>query len=679
MRHAFFVLLLFLSAVAFPAAGQSGEELEVLINDLRRMRNHSGQFLPSLQPIKRANLAREILMRDSTIALAHLVLGEQAERISILRRNFISIHGDFIFESNDSYSSHSDVSTGAHELGNMRDLVEKRYRFDVERLLSLGITTLAGSGRSEVAYYKAEGHLMRAYNYNRELQPIYESLARLLIASNQDKNLLPILHSFRTHFPENVAPYLYSGLVHYNLGKIEKSSYFFDIARSRMSDSLRAVFVNFSYMLSKRQKSLYKRNPELFSRRFWAANDVRMLTSTNERQLEHYARMTYAHLFFGNELGANYGWNTERGEVYIRYGAPKTYYQLRIDGTLMGNSRSAIWQYEDFHLVFSNTAFGEHPRYILFSPSAKTLSNPHVNAWANDYVLKAHAQFRKQPSVSTYEAPGQRSRIPFLVSSFTSNVGSVIYVPFGVRLTGKPQPGKCFDRSMQSGSFLIDEGYGIVGQDRDNIASLCSDRMSVFDEGAVWIGVHTLTAPPGSHKLSVEFATEGDISVGFEQIRLTVPDYSIDKLLLSDILLAYHIEEHYGEKPLETPGRILRNGLSITPAPWGVFDSEQPVYLYFEVYNLLPQAGRAHFEIRATLTTHEEDSLLENVIETIFGGGENASVAVEFEATGSTADDGQYLIMNASNQPPGEYVLLLRVRDEVSGQTATAKRIIVLE
>lgn len=679
------VLLFFFSLITIPAAGQSGEELESLVMDLRRMRNHLGRLLPTLQPVKRANLAQKILARDSTNALAHLELGEQAERIYISRRNFISINNESVVQNSKSKSNFIQFSSDPNDPQQMRDLIKWRFRFNIERLFSLGVNALGDGHRAGGAYYKAEGHLMRAYAYDPDLYSVYMPLMRLFIASNQYERLLPVLDKFRSHFPEDVEVYLYSGLVHYNLGDIKKTSYFFNIARSHMSDSLQAVFDDFSYMLSERQKDLYNRNRILFAQRFWAANDVRMLTFPNERRLEHYARMAYADLFFGIEMGADYGWDTERGEIYVRYGAPRQYYQLRAKGTLMDNSRSEIWEYEDFRLVFSNTAYGEHPDYILYSPSAKALSNPHVNPWANDYVIEAHEQFRKQPSVSTYDSPGQRSRIPFLVSSFSSKIGSKLYIPFGVRLVGKPPQSQCFDRSMEAGAFLIDRDYGIISQDRGNIATLCSDRISTFGEGAIWTGVHMLSATQGVYKLSVEFATEGDLSVGFERISLAVPDYTVDRLLLSDILLAYHIEEVYDDKlsspneAFDIPDRIHRHGLSIAPAPWGVFDREQPIYFYFEIYNLKLRNERTSYEVEAALTPHDENGMIENLFESIFGSDEEAGVAVQFEATGTAADDGQYLIMNASGQPPGEYVLLLRVKDKVSGRAAEAKRIIVLE
>ena len=49
--------------------------------------------------------------------------------------------------------------------------------------------------------------------------------------------------------------------------------------------------------------------------RFWAARDPLIVTPVNEREVEHLARATYAHLRFG-------GLSTDAGEIWVRYGAP---------------------------------------------------------------------------------------------------------------------------------------------------------------------------------------------------------------------------------------------------------------------------------------------------------------------------------------------------------------------
>ncbi len=78
-----------------------------------------------------------------------------------------------------------------------------------------------------------------------------------------------------------------------------------------------------------------------------------------------------------------------------------------------------------------------------------------------------------------------------------------------------------------------------------------------------------------------------------------------------------------------------------------LFATEQPIYFYFEVYNLARDADE--------------------------------ETAYEVEAALTPWDDGQYLILDAQGQPPGRYVLSLRVRDSVTGEWVEASREVFLE
>jgi hypothetical protein len=123
----------------------------------------------------------------------------------------------------------------------------------------------------------------------------------------------------------------------------------------------------------------------------------------------------------------------------------------------------------------------------------------------------------------------------------------------------------------------------------------------------------------------------------------------------------------------------LRNGLSILPAPWSVFGAEQPIYLYFEVYNLALDAnGTATYQVEAALAPKRQGSIIGNIFKGIFGGGEDG-VAVSTPIQVSGINDGQYLILDASNQEPGVYTLVLRITDQTTGDRLEREQDLFLE
>src|SRR5690606_31039977 len=56
-------------------------------------------------------------------------------------------------------------------------------------------------------------------------------------------------------------------------------------------------------------------------REFWDKRDPTPGTRRNERMEEYYYRVAYANRNYGR-FSTDNGWNTDRGEVYIRFGEP---------------------------------------------------------------------------------------------------------------------------------------------------------------------------------------------------------------------------------------------------------------------------------------------------------------------------------------------------------------------
>jgi hypothetical protein len=142
--------------------------------------------------------------------------------------------------------------------------------------------------------------------------------------------------------------------------------------------------------------------------------------------------------------------------------------------------------------------------------------------------------------------------------------------------------------------------------------------------------------------------------------------------------MAYSIEE-------ATPGaqvasnHLSRSRLDIEPAPWAVYSIDQPIYIYFEMYNLeRSPTGSTDVEIQVGLVPSDAPEGIAGFFNRLFGGDEEG-VAVTSSYVGSTRDDGQYVIVDASGQTPGEYELVVRVRDLNAGAVTESRRTVILE
>ena len=94
---------------------------------------------------------------------------------------------------------------------------------------------------------------------------------------------------------------------------------------SRMPPEERLLYQDVSLIASKEELLAYRATEDdpaarrEFLVRFWSVRDPDLMTSVNERKLEHYRRVWHSRAAFSERANP---WD-RRGEVYIRYGAPE--------------------------------------------------------------------------------------------------------------------------------------------------------------------------------------------------------------------------------------------------------------------------------------------------------------------------------------------------------------------
>ncbi|MEM8557009.1 MAG: hypothetical protein AAGG50_04125, partial [Bacteroidota bacterium] len=205
-------------------------------------------------------------------------------------------------------------------------------------------------------------------------------------------------------------------------------------------------------------------------------------------------------------------------------------------------------------------------------------------------------------------------------------------------------------------------------------------------EGLLLTDFLRLEARPGAYRLAVEFEQRGRTAeaqaVGYRRDELDLPDFHGAGLQLSDLLLAYRVEELEPGRRAAV-GTIERAGHEIAAAPWGVFEAGQTVYLYAETYGLslraMPQGSASTYAVEALLVRRDDAGTLNRFARLFVGSDPPESVAVRFEASGTSADEAQYLQLDTQSLSPGAYRLFLRVTDRHTGAVAEAARDLFLE
>ncbi len=585
--------------------------------------------------------------------------------------------------------------------------------FDIDRLRKQGIPIQDLSARGDRAYDKATFHLKKALESDSRRLSAYRHLMKVYALNDSMEDAQDMLNTMYVFYPDEPILWMYLGYSHYKQGRMDASAKSYETALNAFGEETRRAFENLELFLKNDdEKGAYGEEPISFASKFWTSKDPRYLTPYNERKLEHYSRLVYADLLYGAPALKKKGWETQRGRIVVRYGPPKVdlvltggfeaildqvfaggirdniteqtddnntgisqnqFQTSKFDRQVLENNTFNIWDYGEFRFIFEDPF--RNNEYRLYSPSAdKFLSQGNVKDY--DYVLKAEETYRKTPEVYEYEAPGRQVQIPYLVKTFKGEGGTDVYVHYGIPVNDYDPEQAQLDVNISTGSFLISEDREILVERRRKIYGLKTSQIAKFEEANLWTDTQKMLAPPGKHQVSVEFETDGAGTVAVQRRDVVVPDYSEGKLAVSDVILSYAINETEDGKPLG-PSDIVRHGFSISPAPWSVVEGDDPIYLYFETYNLEMSAGKSSYEVEAVLAPKDLSTGVKKVFKNIFG--KEKGVSVQYEREGSVANENEFLIMDASEQAPGLYSITLKVTDRLTGKTVESDQDIFIE
>ncbi|MDX1420190.1 MAG: GWxTD domain-containing protein [Rubricoccaceae bacterium] len=698
-------------------------------------------FQEMQQQRRRLDLAQAILERDPDNGFAHEEFGVYYIRDYYYYRNAIALPGmQFASrgptgsdEQNDDLGSLAfnqqevNASTGqilddanrtisdANVLAQLRQFydlnapgeIDVTDRFNLDVIRSQGARSIDLSRRADGAYRLAVFHLTKALESDPRRRAVYDHLVRLHSLAGEWDEASGLLAQMLVYFPDDVETWLYLGLANHRLGRDDAAAVSFGEALERMGPERRAVFDDIALLLPEDEQARYEADPETVASRFWTSQEPRYLTPYNERRLEHYARLTYADLMYRSEDLGLPGWETQRGKVHVRYGVPEAdvvitgsfqqvleNFAARAEGPdrdgferpALSNpieateaNRFNIWDYGDFKLVFEDPF--RNGEFRLYSPPADlfALTGPASAAVDNmDYERIARETFRETPERYDYEPPGRRIGLPYLVTTFDGDDGQTdVYVHYGIPVADSFDPAESdvVDLTIQTGAFLISDARDVLVERRRTLYGLNASQVASFEDVQLWTDTQAMEAPPGTHTVSVEFETVGGGTSAVQRRDIAVPGYDGTDLALSSIMLAYLVEE---TDEARIPGHVVRDGLAIQPAPWSVFNHAQPVYLFFEVYNLGLTGGQSDYEVEAELRPKDTSSGIARLARSIFGGGERG-VSTRYPVQGDRADDAQYVILDAAEQEPGFYTLTLRIRDRISGRTVEETTDLYLE
>ncbi|MFC1540040.1 tetratricopeptide repeat protein [Gemmatimonadota bacterium] len=158
---------------------------------------------------------------------------------------------------------------------------------------------------------------------------------------------------------------------------------------------------------------------------------------------------------------------------------------------------------------------------------------------------------------------------------------------------------------------------------------------------------------------------------------IALPDYSGSALMLSDILPAALIRQVESE----SVSRFRRGDLEVLPLPGRALQIDQPLFIYYEIYNLKKDdVGGTDYEITYSVAEMPNESgigsrLYQGEVAPVRARQRRIVLSSSFHRSGIQTDISEYLELGMEEVPPGTYLLELVVHDANSG-TETSKHLL---
>ena len=458
---------------------------------------------------------------------------------------------------------------------------------------------------------------------------------------------------------------------------------------------------------------------------FWRKIDPTPTTPVNERRLEHYRRVNYA---IQNFSEGRIPWDA-RGDVYVRFGHPDhrswsdhlvfetNAKVIRVKNRLMDLAGNALHEIVPTTSLQIESSLGAST-VMKVTPEVRGLPIfplPHQGALFRDGAslnykwetwIYAHIgegfevtfldalgnfdfQFpqppidspnrllwlhlapeavvarvvNRTPSVYRYPYPGDPMPLLMSVADFQGNGRDTrLYAFVGIPWTAlKAQKrGTQVSASVNRMWVLFDsQGTEIA---RDSLKTQATQRETVNDPGVLWVDQVTTEVKPGHYLMAVRVTDPASGKLQIHRQLVDVEAYNSSTLMVSDLVVAGKI----ATIDARAEGKFIRDELEVLPLPSHTFAPEQPVYLYYEVYNLFrDDTGQTHYLVDyAVRGSKNAGARLLKGIGTLLGISEKQEgVQVSYEHRGNTETEPVYVALDVAAKPGQKLTIGVTVTD----------------
>jgi len=471
----------------------------------------------------------------------------------------------------------------------------------------------------------------------------YYGLGMLSIEGGYKEDLIVIAQALLDRWPQDRDGLLFLGLGYYAAEKYEAAGKAFDRAYAQMDSVGQAAMTSIELL----------GGGDAVPALFWQKRDPLFLSPVNERKLAHRGRVAYANLRFGLPDEGIAGWETDMGKVWIRYGR----YVNRVR-TLIPHRE--IWAYEDFSMDFFSYD-SVHWKLELMKDERWALV---PGGWGRSQILSPNFYFPER-YVDPYR--DQKYGLPVQVGFFKAEEGQVkMALSWGI-------PKRQLQYLKLYETYQVDLYAGIFVH-RSNGEEVTSVRWQPEAFRDVWtdslkerylLGQRDLILAPDqqmdadSLALALEIKDVGKKTVGVFRDTVFVQAFPDDVISMSSVLLASHAGDG-------------KEGIEVIPNPLRTFDTDELLYIYFEIYNLVrDEFGQTDFSVTYRVGPPDlrrfSDKRDRKAIAQLGISDDRWRISVSTDYRGGDMQEPIYLSVDLSELGPGVHLLSIVVTDRQTG------------
>ncbi len=453
---------------------------------------------------------------------------------------------------------------------------------------------------------------------------------------------------------------------------------------------------------------------QLAFQQFWQNRDPAPAAEYNRRLIEHYQRLIHAEKVYRYDglqhrtqrdldaLKIEYPpWFAhndkfcDRGMIYLRFGRPDEEALKNVTDNLNLDNTSSIkktvsWLYRQtnispqmiFHFV--NNSYMPNNQYVLTSgfrdrailsdlvgwdPAFTRLQNSNDESYLED-VRNRRLQEVEFSFRHDRRSVAERSRTLPLAHELhifhESDIQDVLQLSYSLPLqeaAGLLTPG---DSLVEVGIALIDERQNLIYRNLRTINVKDKSQFQRFYGHA--IGEFETPLQRKDYLLRLHAQSRDGRCVYYWQHIFSCKDSLKNKLSCSPLKQAYNIE------PKVSQAGRFRKDIEMVPNPRRIYHTYDPLFVYYEIYNLtLGANGRTDYVIDFSVNQkHKKKNLLDKMTD-MFKEGKKSQVAAQYGRAGRKMNESNYYFLDIKELSVGDYELVLNIKDNRSGESATAR------